>query len=147
MTLIDKLNQFTDDILRDEIYGGTSILDVLDMVDLDVGFGMDDQGRPTTLSVVEQSCAVSYEHEVPEVIHVELNNGKYMIRRKNDFDYISEDVCKIMRARFLLLNKYYYRHLRRMSESMRQLVIARFFGGSVWMPAEGSGLSQMMGLE
>lgn len=135
--------------LREEKYGDTSIADVLDMVDIEVGFGMDSRGNRTTLLVVEGDWSERYQRQIPDVSYVEMNGERYMIPRPKevDFDFLSEDSVKVARARFLLLRDYYYKRWRSVSHPMRQEAVAKFFGGSVWTPAEGSELAKAMGIE
>ena len=147
MSALEAVKQFIDDELRSEVYGESSVYSVLDMIDIEVGFGMDEQGRRTTLPVVETRCDSMYEHAVPIPSMVEMNGERYMISRpaNADFDWFSEDSVKVMRARFLLLRDYYYPRIPSMSESMRREVVSRFFGGSVWTPPAGSELAKAMG--
>jgi len=147
MSLSDVLKGLINESLEGEKYGGVSIAQVLPMVDLECGFGMDEQGRRTTLPVVEIDCSSCYEHSVPNVSLVEMNGERYMIRAKNDFKFLDEESVKIMRARFLLIRDAYYPQIRSMGYAMRGEVVVKFFGGAVWMPPEGSDLSKAIGLE
>lgn len=147
MSLSEILKGVIGESHANEKYEGVSISDVIDMVDIEVGFGMDAKGDRTTLLVVEGNCAETWEYKVPNVSSVEMTGERYMIRytKSHDFRFMDEGEVKEMRARFLLLNKAYYRRLNSMSHSMRGEVVAKFFGGSAWTPEEGSVLAKAMG--
>lgn len=145
-TAIHALKHLLDSQLADEKYDDVSIADAMRFVDIDCWFGMDEQGRRTTMPVIERNHSSTWEHSVPSVVLVEMNGDRFMIRRINDFDFVSQESVKIMRARFLLISKAYYRRLNALSHSMRQEIVATMFNGSVWVPPEGSKLAIAMGM-
>lgn len=148
-SVMRTIRKITDDMLEAEKYGGTSVLSVLDAVDIAIGFGMDNQGRPTTLQVVEHDCTTLCEHSVPGIRNIYIHDGRYMILRPeiNDFDWVTEDSVKVMRARFLLIRNYYYPLLNSLSPQSRGEAVANFFGGSVWTPKPGTAIAKALGCE
>ncbi len=120
------LKKFVDDSLAGEIIGDIALANAIKFVDLSVGF------RP----VVEHP-ALDYEFRIPEPVEVQhWRDGRYAIvttGKRPDFEVVSEDVLKIMRARFLLLSNYYYKRLARrtLGHSDRQKVVDWYFDGAV----------------
>ncbi len=142
-SIVRHLKQVLDDQLADEKYGNTSVLSILDAVDILMGFDVDNR-----LPVVEHNCCTFYQHSVPQTRNVEISDGRYMIVRPEltDFDWLTEESVKIMRARFLLIRGYYYPLLGSMVPQMRGEVVVKFFDGSVWTPKPGTVLATAMGM-
>lgn len=123
-----------------EIIDGSDVEATAEMVDLDIAF----------TPVVQHVTGGDPLLDVPAPVEVQKwKDGRYAImhREHRDYDFVSEASLKIMRARYLILHGFYWRHLHAMSHPMRQEVLALYFGGGVWTPKSGSELSKMMGMK
>ena len=60
---------------------------------------------------------------------------------------VSEADLKVMRARYLVTRGESYKRLRSMPQDERNVTLHTFFPGGVWVPREGSEMSEAMGME
>lgn len=134
--LLKALNeQFPDD----ETIDGVLVSSIVGAIDLEVA------GVPLCLP---NRCDF-YDHVVPEPQGYEKWDSGWVVVRpqEHDFDRVSEDVLKRMRARFLLLNSWYYKNFHSLSHPMQCDVMRNFlqhtFGAP---PMPGSPLAKILGL-
>ena len=72
---------------------------------------------------------------------------RWMLNGRNggrDFQNLLDEQHMEARARYLLLRGYFYRHFDRYSYPEQRKIIAWYFGGVMWRPAEGSDLHRLM---
>jgi hypothetical protein len=132
---LQALKDHLDSLDREEKYGDTSIADVLDMVDIDIGMEHDDHGRPTGILVVLHNSP-DYMYRVPTAVKLEPMGEKFLLRKPGDFETFHRDVVKVMRARWLLLRGYYGNNFKRMSYPEQQAALANFFPNGLYLLPE-----------
>lgn len=81
-------------------------------------------------------------------------DGTYALTHRNAlvldavaYEAVSEADLKVMRARYLVTRGESYKRLRSMSQDERNRTLRTFFPGGVWVPREGSEMSEAMGME
>jgi len=126
--LVDQINRMNDEDGIDVI-DGVRVRDVVDDVMLDIAFS------PVILSPVQDhySCAPPRPADV-----IQLGNGMYGVVRgvgeQANYETVTADTLKLMRARYLLLRDHFYKRLPDMAHSTRQKVLAYFFPDGAWIP-------------
>lgn len=114
------------------------VRDCVDAVMLDVAFS----------PVIEKAGST----ETTEVTRRE--DGTYALTYRNAlvldsvaYEAVSEADLKVMRARYLVTRGESYKRLRSMPQDERNHTINTFFPGGVWVPREGSAMSEAMEME
>lgn len=81
-------------------------------------------------------------------------DGSYALTYRNAlvldavaYEAVSEADLKVMRARYLVTRGESYKRLRSMPQDERKVTLYTFFPGGVWVPREGSEMSEAMGME
>jgi len=125
-----------------EDIGGSNPYDTAKMVDMDVA------GQ--NLVVVDR-VGPDWQLQPPEPTRFEKwtkpDRWALVYPKQAHFEVVSEESIKVMRARFLLLNGWYYRHFHSLSYPTQGLVFERYIRhtfGSV--PAKGSPLGKLLGM-
>jgi len=116
--IVALFNRVIGPALRSEIIGGVSVADARKFVDLDVKFS----------PVVERLCG----RYIPEPVRVEnWGDGRYAIVRPRvpDFDIVSAESVRDMRARFLLLRDHYARVWEEIPHSASITIADWYFNG------------------
>jgi hypothetical protein len=140
MTILDALNKFLE-----EHRGGPlpkpieeQVAECVEAVMLDVEFS----------PVIEKAGST----ETTEVTR--RDDGSYALTYRNAlvldavaYEAVSESDLKVMRARYLVTRGESYKRLRSMPQDERKVTMRTFFPGGVWVPREGSELSEAMGME
>jgi hypothetical protein len=127
MSILDEIRNLTDR-LDDEAIDGSLLKDVAPMVELDLA------GVPMCV----EHRSDDWQHDCPQTSRYEhwTNPSRWAIVRPDDhdFDIVAEDELKRMRARFLLMNGWYYRHYWSFPHSMQQAVGWNFLRHSFGLP-------------
>lgn len=117
MSLLDVLTKLNEE-LDDEEVDGQLVSKTADMVDLEIA----------AVFLCVEHRHDDYTHNVPTVRVYEKNGERWLIPKPedHDFEWVTEDQLKMMRARFLLMNGWYYRNFHSLPHSMKCLVHDRF---------------------
>lgn len=112
MSLLDAIKA----MIPTEVIDGCDVEQTAESVMLDIAF------TPVVPEYVSGDDLILHP---PETVEVEKRGERYLIVRPDlhDFDWVEESRLKVMRARFLLLRGYYYRHLRSMGHQHRQQIL------------------------
>lgn len=125
-----------DDLIPPEIIDGADVDYIAEQfVDLDVAF-----------SPVIAERGSEYDHRIPDLTEVQRQpDGRYMLvwPGRHDFESVSEERLKVMRARFLLLSKWYLRNFHTFSHSMQLELAATHLKGMA-IPASNSPLAKLL---
>lgn len=127
-SLIDQIDRMNDERGIDVI-DGVRVRDATNDVMLEVAFS----------PVVPSPVQADYSLVPPRPVDViPLGNALYGLVRgvgdKADYETVTADVLKLMRARYLLLRDHFHRQLGGMDRVTRRMVLDRFFPGGVWVP-------------
>jgi len=128
--VVEVLERFLDDELRNEVIGSVPLADVLDFVDLDVAYS----------PVVEYP--VDGDWPCPEQLAVtalvKRDDGRYEARRQTEagptFEILGPESVRIMRARYLLCRDHFARTIESYGYADRQRILADFFPHGLWRP-------------
>lgn len=128
--LVDQINRMNDADGID-IIDGVRVRDVVADVMLDVAFS----------PVIPTPIQDNHIFDPPRPADViQLGNGMYGIvhgvGEQADYETVTTDALKLMRARYLLLRDHFYKRLGGMDRVTRRMVLDRFFPGGVWVPRE-----------
>jgi hypothetical protein len=111
-----------------EIINGNDVENTAELVMLDVAFS-----PVLELSTNEEQLMLN----PPRPTEVQQRGDRFMLYRGGaDFQWVDAESLKIMRARYLLARGFYSDRMRLLPNGVRQKVIAWYFGGSVYVPAE-----------
>ena len=140
MSVPEFLQRMINELDRQEVVDGDSVSEAAAMVDLSIAYS----------PVVEENLErINPALSVPKPVSVlQQKDGRYRIDHPEhgDFSFVDEHQLKRMRARYLLLRGYYYRHLKALSYPTQQQVLAWYFPEGVWMPPAHSDLAKKMGI-
>jgi hypothetical protein len=122
---LKAVQKMLDEKLQSEVIGGVKLADVIDCIELDIA----------------DSPVMPFAHDttsgyIPEVVETRKTiGGSYILMHDAFTSPVSADSLKVMRGRFLLWRDHYYKRLqqRSLSYPQQQEVVAKFFGGSVWV--------------
>ena len=94
---LEALRNLADSLLREEVIGGTSLLEAIEFVDLDIEF----------TPVLQHPLADEFQPWRPTEVQ-KWPDGRYAIVTRGDspdFEVVPVESLKIMRARYLLHSK------------------------------------------
>lgn len=82
------------------------------------------------------------------------DDGTYALTYRNalvldavNYEDVSEADLRVMRARYLVTRGESYKRLRSMPQDERSATLRTFFPGGVWVPREGSAMSEALNME
>jgi hypothetical protein len=140
MSIAEVLRKYLDEHDHEAI-DGRKVSSLVDAVDLEIA------GVPLC---VEHECE-DWQFNCPQVTRYERweNPPRWALVRpeSHDFEIVSEETLKRMRARFLLMNGWYYRHFHTLTHSMRSNVFRSFLSHTQCQPPDpDSQLGKMLGI-
>lgn len=140
MSLLDTLKKLADQ-LDNETIDGASLKETVPMVDLEVA----------AVPRVVEHRRDDWQYNCPETVLYERwdNPPRWAIVKPSDHDFeiLPEDDLKRMRARFLLMNGWYYRHFHTLPHSMQCAVMHKFLRHTQGVPPDpNSSFGKMLGI-
>lgn len=113
-----------EEIIPKEFIDGQNVREVADScVYLDIDFS------PVLAECLAGDPAINYTEDVPKPTEVVKEGERYCLVWSGNFQWINEESCKIMRARYLLLRGHYAKRLseKSLSYPIEQKVLAYYF--------------------
>ena len=136
--ILESLIKHLDE-MDDETIDGSLVKDVAPMVELEVAF----------IPRCVEHRHDDWQHDCPQTVLYEHwdNPPRWAIvkPKEHDFEILSEESLKRMRARFLLMNGWYYQHFHTLPHSMQTAVHYNFLQYTQGVPPDpNSGLGRLL---
>jgi len=124
--MLEKLKSLIKEAVGEETIDGANVEETAEMVDLDIAYS------PVVTGRISDDFHL---HTIPQPEPVKISdNGRYYIPRTDppDFEFISKESMKVMRARYLLLRGFYANNIDSFSYSEQQQILAWYFPGGLF---------------